>query len=632
VCEDRPASVTQALVQLQAALDYLNASDAASEPGPVQAQVLRELERAESRHTAARARYLAAFTAQAEYEADGQGTARAWLKWQTQVTSAAAGGAVGWAKRLAAHPVIDRALAAGQLSCSWAKHMCAWTDRLPEAARDDADQILAEVAAGSAMGLRELAGLAEEMYQRTRPPAGSPDGDAERVFEDRQLRVGITFGGAGRAEGDLTPGCAHALTTVLDALGKKAGPEDTRTAGQRRHDALEEACQRLIRAGMVPGRAGQPTQLQVHMTLAQLLGLPGAGEAERAWIAARATTHDGWLTGPEAEAAACDATITPLVTGHLDPAALDRLVGLVQASHHTPATGQSARPGTRRGAGGPPGPARAGSPGGHSHAAHVSIDGRRTGPRAAVVCPVPAGGALLPTGPTGHGRPPTDHPPTDHPPTDHPPTDHPSTDHPPGATGTRPADDRPTSCSGAPAGSGGDLAPATRDRLRRALLGLAIQTLSGPGGLASHLRTTLTTPTPAGDGEGAAVTAATTVPAGPVPARAGLASISLPLDIGAATPTIPAHIRKAAGIRHRRCAFPGCRQPVSACDLHHLIPRSRGGPTSLANLVPLCQFHHLTAVHRWGWTLRLHADGTTTATSPDGSRVFHSHSPPGWAA
>jgi hypothetical protein len=41
-----------------------------------------------------------------------------------------------------------------------------------------------------------------------------------------------------------------------------------------------------------------------------------------------------------------------------------------------------------------------------------------------------------------------------------------------------------------------------------------------------------------------------------------------------------------------------------------------------------CPFHHLIAVHRWGWTLALNPDGTTTATSPDGKRVFHSHGPP----
>ena len=41
--------------------------------------------------------------------------------------------------------------------------------------------------------------------------------------------------------GDLTAECAAALTAMLDALGKKAGPEDTRTTSQRHHDALEEA-------------------------------------------------------------------------------------------------------------------------------------------------------------------------------------------------------------------------------------------------------------------------------------------------------------------------------------------------------------------------------------------------------
>jgi hypothetical protein len=146
------------------------------------------------------------------------------------------------------------------------------------------------------------------------------------------------------------------------------------------------------------------------------------------------------------------------------------------------------------------------------------------------------------------------------------------------------------------------LSPATRARLRRALLGLAADTLSGPGGLAARLRA-------ASDG-------------------APLTSVSLPLDIGAATETIPAHLRRAATTRHPHCAFPGCDQPATVCDIHHLLPRARGGPTSLPNLVPLCTFHHQIAIHRWGWALTLHSDGTTTATSPDGNRTLHSHSPP----
>jgi hypothetical protein len=41
---------------------------------------------------------------------------------------------------------------------------------------------------------------------------------------------------------DLTPEYATAVRAVLEALGKKAGPEGDRTEGQRFHDALQLAC------------------------------------------------------------------------------------------------------------------------------------------------------------------------------------------------------------------------------------------------------------------------------------------------------------------------------------------------------------------------------------------------------
>jgi hypothetical protein len=98
--------------------------------------------------------------------------------------------------------------------------------------------------------LSGLAGLAQEMYERSHP-----DGPDD-LFDERYPRLGITFRGAGRAEGDLTPQCAAALDAVLEKLGKKAGAEDTRTAAQRRHDALRRGM--LIpccgRAELRPGR------------------------------------------------------------------------------------------------------------------------------------------------------------------------------------------------------------------------------------------------------------------------------------------------------------------------------------------------------------------------------------------
>jgi hypothetical protein len=535
VCDpQQPLSVGAALVTLDRALDALNAADVASAPAGVQAQALRALERAEAKHIAARARVLAAFAAQDGYEDDGQGSARTWLRWQTRVTKAAAAGTVGWMRRLAAHPVIAAALAEGEVSASWARAVCGWSDRLPEGTREDADQILAAAAAGGAE-LADLAGLAQQMYERAwmRQPDAEEDGR-----DDRRLLLDLTFGGAGRLNGDLTPGCAAVVTAVLEALGKPGGPEDTRTVTQRRHDALEEACRRLIAAGMVPGRAGQPTQALVHITLAQLRGLPGASEAEAAWRAAAAARGHGWLSGPDADAAACDATIAPVVTGHVDPAALDRLMQVFLAAHgHDSGSG-----GKQDGPGG-----NEGGRGGND-----SGPGGQEGGREGRACGCRCGGCTCP--------------------------------------------------ARAP------LSAETIARLRGSLLAMAADVLSGPGGLASWLRGSQLA------GPGASSTLPLDVP--------------LPLDAGEAGPAIPAHLRRAATARHPHCAFPGCDQPASVCQIHHMVPRSQGGPTALGNLVPLCAFHHLTVIHRWGWTLRLKPDGTTTATSPDGQRVFHSHGPP----
>jgi hypothetical protein len=202
VCDEpgQPSTVTEALSMLDRALDHLNTADAASLPAGVQAEALRALERAEAKHTAARARVLAAFAGQAAYEGDGHGSAGAWLRWQTRVTTGAAAGAVGWARRLAAHPVIAGAMATGALSESWARKICAWTERLPAGKQDDADEILA-AAARAGVDLADLAGLAQEMYERSHQ-----DRDGEDGFADRAVWLDTTLAGAGRLTGDLTGG------------------------------------------------------------------------------------------------------------------------------------------------------------------------------------------------------------------------------------------------------------------------------------------------------------------------------------------------------------------------------------------------------------------------------------------
>jgi Domain of unknown function (DUF222) len=485
-----PGSAADAVAMVRAGLGWLASVDAASLTSAEQAECLLELERAGSVHLAARSAVLGAFAVSRGFEEDGQGSAKSWLRWRTQLTAGAAAAAMAWMRRLAAHRGVRDALAAGAVSGPFARQICEWSDVLPEAHRAEADVILLAAAAGGAE-LSDLAALAEEMRRRTaRPDADGGDGG----FAGRWVRLETTFGGAGRLEGDLTPACAAAISAVLESLGSRAGPEDMRSKRQRDHDALEEAGRRLIASDCLPDRAGQPTRVQLHMTLDQLRGLAGAG-AQDAWAAERASMT-GWLDGPGADGAACDATIVPVVSGHVDPDVLDRLAA-----------------------------------------------------------------ALL------HGTPPAEP---------------------------------------VPAGMSAARWRRSQRAARRMILRAAADLMSGPAGLAGHLRTGL-------------------------PDRV-VASVSLPLDIGAATETIPVHLRRAVITRDRRCRFPGCDQPPAACQPHHLVPRSRGGPTSLTNMLLLCSFHHLIAVHRWGWGIVLHPDGTTTATSPDGNRTLHSHGPPAHAA
>jgi hypothetical protein len=52
------------------------------------------------------------------------------------------------------------------------------------------------------------------------------------------------------------------------------------------------------------------------------------------------------------------------------------------------------------------------------------------------------------------------------------------------------------------------------------------------------------------------------------------------------------------------CVIPGCTVPGDACDAHHVIRWSDGGPTDLDNLALLCARHH-TEVHLGLWEIEI---------------------------
>jgi Domain of unknown function (DUF222) len=522
------SSASEALEMVRSGLRFLAGADAAELTSEEQAEVLRGLERAHSVATAARTSVLGAFTAGKGYAADADYSARAWLMHQTGITRGTSVFHTAWVKRAVRHPAISAAMAAEKISESYARTLATWTDKLPADKRDEADEILAREAAAG-MGLRDLAELAAEILARCRPD--EPDQDPDDGFDDRSVTIQTTFQGAGVLHGDLTPECASIVGTVLDALAGLAGAEDGRSKEQRYHDALQEAMRRLVAGGLLPERAGQPVKALVHITLADLVHLNGSAALTDEWIdgvrtkwaarraAASETGGDGgaWLDGKAAEAAACDASLTPIVTGEIDPGVLDELVRL--CAH----LDRLRRDDT-------------------ATATAPVLDLRLGTSAVAAACPAAA------------------------------------------AAGASRVHD----------------IPRVHDILEQEIIRKAVALLSGPGGLAGFLRRRQL--------------------------GSRLGGRSLPLDVGVSS-DIPAAIRRAVIERDQHCQFPsGCDQPASGCEVHHLTHKADGGKTSVWDCALFCWFHHQVVIHRWGWTVVLNPDGTTTAWNKDRTKVLHSHS------
>ena len=66
--------------------------------------------------------------------------------------------------------------------------------------------------------------------------------------------------------------------------------------------------------------------------------------------------------------------------------------------------------------------------------------------------------------------------------------------------------------------------------------------------------------------------------------------------------------RQRAAVIARDQACVGCAAPVSRCQIHHIIWRSRGGPTLIDNLVLVCWNCH-SNIHHMGWRVTRGPDG-----------------------
>ncbi len=337
-----PATAAQALAMLESALGFLAADDVAVLPAQAVADRLRILERADAVETAVRARLLQAFDARDGHLADGHRTTRAWLIHSTRVTKAQAAEYKAIQALARDHRVLLAALAEGDvLTKSAALQVARWTRAIPGRYRDQAEEIVVGAVRGGA-DLRGLAAICAEIRALT----AGPDPDGRDPGLDRALTLDTTLDGAGVLRADLTPECTAMVQAVLDALAAPQGGDDPRTRPQRYHDALAEAMRRLLASDLLPKRAGQPVKALVHIYFAELRAMDENSAIQDAWItgyrarwaahraANSVSTGDGgvWLEGDTARKIACDAMIVPVVTGDIDPAAVEDLIALCVAT------------------------------------------------------------------------------------------------------------------------------------------------------------------------------------------------------------------------------------------------------------------------------------------------------------
>ena len=123
------------------------------------------------------------------------------------------------------------------------------------------------------------------------------------------MSFGPTLDGSWHGSILTGPEDGELINTALQSLMRPAGPEDTRTPAQRRHDALADLAAAHLNRGEAPIASGQRPHLTVIIEASALDnaldGTPGSPPADLHW--------GGTLSAEAAVRIACDAEITPII-------------------------------------------------------------------------------------------------------------------------------------------------------------------------------------------------------------------------------------------------------------------------------------------------------------------------------
>jgi hypothetical protein len=237
---------------------------------------------------------------------------RAWLVEDQHRSEVDAARRTSLARALPCRPVVDEALAAGEISLDHATRIVS----LVRASSPDLQQVIEKelVDAARYVDPTRLGVFCRELRSRLGAGETAAERDA-RQYDHRWLRLTATFDGMHRLDGMLDPTSAATLTTALHALttttpasrsAAGSGGDEVRSVGQRRADALVAIAEFALSHVDTPDIGGERAHLMVLAPLNTL-----REELDH-------TDTTGSLNGQPVSAAtirmlACDAGIIPAI-------------------------------------------------------------------------------------------------------------------------------------------------------------------------------------------------------------------------------------------------------------------------------------------------------------------------------
>ncbi|MEO8743674.1 MAG: DUF222 domain-containing protein [Candidatus Dormiibacterota bacterium] len=179
-------------------------------------------------------------------------------------------------KHLEDLPRLAAAVGSGEISYQLASVLCHLREQLSADKRDlFVEEEMLEHARRSSV--HDLRMLCRGAFHAVDPEAFYKE--AEEDFTCRKLHISQLADGMHLIDGLLDPVGGAALKAAIDSLAKRLGPDDERTAAQRRADCMVELVHHAMDQGTLPRRNGVRPHITMTTTLEGLkdeLGVPPA--------------------------------------------------------------------------------------------------------------------------------------------------------------------------------------------------------------------------------------------------------------------------------------------------------------------------------------------------------------------